>query len=132
MNYNEVSKLVDATLNNPPLNSVELARLKRVIKLVSEGSEVYIVMGKRGDYIAIPKTFCSCKDFEINVIMRSRRRPCYHLIGLELAIKNELIKEVRVSEEDLVNIVFECVYEGKSRTLRRVLTVSTGGGSSPL
>ncbi len=132
MNYKDVSKAVEELSSNPPPKSLELVRLRRVVKLVTNDLEFFVVMGRGGDYLLTPKTFCSCKDFEINVVMRNKRKSCYHLVGLELAIKENLLREVKVGFNELLDIVFECIYEGKSRTLRKLLMVSAGGGSSPL
>lgn len=132
MNYKDVSKAVEELSSNPPPKSLELVRLRKVVKLVTNNLEIFIVMGKGGDYLLTPKTFCSCKDFEINVVMRNKKKSCYHLVGLELAINKDLLKEVKVEFNELIDIVFECIYEGKSRTLRKLLMVSAGGGSSSL
>ncbi len=132
MKYEDVAKYVTEASKNPPPNSLDLVRLRRIVKLLINDKEFYVVMGRAGDYLVFPRMYCSCKDFEFNVVIRGRKKSCYHLIGLEEALRRKSYREVKLRSDELVKIVFECVYEGRSRSLRKLLMLSAGGGSSPI
>ncbi|MHC1601327.1 MAG: hypothetical protein ACXQTI_00430 [Candidatus Nezhaarchaeales archaeon] len=80
------------------LEEVTLNRIKKAFEAVNEGRVkkyvlkpsgrvIWIVVGKRRDYWVIPKLYCSCDDFYINVISRRKRVLCYHLLAQALAEK---------------------------------------------
>jgi len=58
----------------------------RVVKVKArDGSIHWFFLGKTRTYIIIPKIFCSCVDFEINVVERKKIPTCYHLVAQVLA-----------------------------------------------
>ena len=122
-NYRDVGKAVGEGVKNPPDKALELVRLRRIIKLVDESKrrQVFIALGTIGDYFLIPSLFCSCKDFELNVVMRGSKGTCYHLIALELALREGKVRDVLVSDEEFMDIVYEVLFEGRSQTLRKIL-----------
>ena len=77
---------------------------KRVVKLVSDNVCLWVFNGKERDYVIIPRTYCSCKDFEFNVVMRSIRKSCYHLVTQYLAELTSSFKELRIDAETLYDI----------------------------
>ena len=120
--YRRVAKAIDEGVKNPPDKAIELVRLRRIIKLISEsGKIIYIALGTTGDYLLIPKLFCTCKDFELNVVIRRTKGTCYHLIALELALKSNNFRELRVSDDVLNDIMYEILFSGRSVTLRKKL-----------
>lgn len=65
--------------------------------------EVYVVESrKRGTfYVVIPGVFCSCEDFLYTVFYRGEARACYHMVAVELALKEGVdLKTKKVSFED--------------------------------
>ena len=120
--YRRVVKAIDEGVKNPPDKAIELVRLRRIIKLISEsGKIIYIALGTTGDYLLIPKLFCTCKDFELNVVIRRTKGTCYHLIALELALKSNSFRELRVNDDVLNDIMYEILFGGRSVTLRKKL-----------
>ena len=120
--YRRVAKAINEGVKNPPDKAIELVRLKRIIKLISgSGKIIYIALGTTGDYLLIPKLFCTCKDFELNVIIRRTKGACYHLIALELALKSNSFRELRVNDDTLNDIIYEVLFNGRSVTLRKKL-----------
>jgi len=118
--YRRVAKAVDEGVKNPPDKALELVRLRRIIKLVSKSGKIlYIALGTTGDYLLIPRLFCTCKDFELNVVIRRTKGTCYHLIALELALRSNSFRELRVDDETLNDIMYEVLFSGKSVTLRK-------------
>ncbi len=120
--YRRVAKAIDEGVKNPPDKAIELVRLRRIIKLISgSGKIIYIALGTTGDYLLIPKLFCTCKDFELNVVIRRTKGTCYHLIALELALKSNSFRELRVNDDTLNDIIYEILFSGRSVTLRKKL-----------
>jgi predicted nucleic acid-binding Zn finger protein len=65
----------------------EAARSKAVKKYIFMPSEkiVWIVVGKEKEYFVIPRLYCQCDDFYINVVIKKRAELCYHLLAQALA-----------------------------------------------
>jgi len=58
----------------------------RVVMVKAKDESVHwFFLGKTRTYIIIPKTFCSCVDFEINVVEREKVPTCYHLVAQVVA-----------------------------------------------
>jgi len=119
--FRDVGRAVINGIKNPPDKALDLVRSKRIVRLVTDRNKYYIAMGVTGDYFLIPRTFCSCKDFELNVVIRRSKGTCYHLIALELAVRKGYLRELKVSEEELKAILYEIIYLRKSTTLRKKL-----------
>jgi len=101
---------------------------KRFVKLsCKQGSRdgfIWVYTGPRGDYLLVPRSFCSCKDFMIRTASTKKTLACKHLVGLELAVKLDRKREVSLSADDCVRIVFEILEKNVSPTLRKALYTS--------
>ncbi|MEL9997075.1 MAG: hypothetical protein QXH99_01040 [Sulfolobales archaeon] len=95
---------------------------KRIIKLSSDEVVIWVFYGKERDYLIIPKIYCSCMDFELNVIFRGVKKSCYHIITQHIAESNGVFRDLRVSSELINDILVEILYIGRSPTLRKILT----------
>ncbi len=94
---------------------------RRVLKLVCGNTYFWIFNSKERDYLIIPKIYCGCMDFELNVIVRGSKKYCYHLITQRIAELRGMFKELQVTGELLEGILAEVLYVGRSNTLRRLL-----------
>lgn len=95
---------------------------RRFVRLKTPGGrDIWVYMGPRSDYVIIPGTYCSCMDFSVRVVSRSSYPYCKHLLGLEVALRRNLYRDLEVGESDAVGIVREILSQGFSRTLRRLL-----------
>lgn len=104
------------------------ASLKRMVKPILSyvGGEAepvtWFYVGARHDHIIIPRIYCSCKDYLINVMSRKRRRVCRHLVIQYIAEKNGLYRVVSINDPDTyMSIVNEIIDIGVSLTLRKLL-----------
>ena len=65
----------------------------RVLKITFKPSNYTLWMilskEKKKYYLVIPKLFCSCYDFLVNVILRERENKCYHMHAQEIADKEK-------------------------------------------
>ncbi len=89
--------------------------------------ERWIVIGRHGDYIVIPGSYCSCPGFQAYVWGRVGR-PCYHLVAVELARRSGGFTDLagRLDPDTLSTIVYEATGSGRSPTLRRILQRVSG------
>lgn len=95
----------------------------RVVKVeAKDGSVHWFFLGKTRTYILIPKTFCSCADFEINVVERKKIPACYHLVAqvvAEVHGKYRCVSNMSVS--DVLSIYSEIETRQLSVTLHKYL-----------
>ena len=72
-------------------------RFVRALRTVEEGNVVrydfmpsgtttWIVKGTRNEYVVIPQTFCTCRDFYQAVVVARDATMCYHLLAIEIAL----------------------------------------------
>ncbi len=59
--------------------------------------QVWIVVGRTRDYQVIPRLFCMCDDFYLNVVIRRSDPLCYHLLAQMMA---EVTRRFDKIEED--------------------------------
>ncbi|MDP7976858.1 MAG: hypothetical protein ACP5T5_01575 [Thermoprotei archaeon] len=72
----------------------------KILKVKSK--PIYLVRGKRLDYITIGLGYCSCEDFYLNNVLRGLGVPCYHQLVLILAQSmGKNIEEINVQEFQL-------------------------------
>ncbi len=117
---------VEHVLENKSITS-SLA-LKRLVKprLLFIGGDiephVWFYVGPRGDYVIVPKTYCSCKDFVINVMSRKKKRVCRHLIIQFIGSRKGLYRVVDIRDlETFSKIIHEILDINISPTLRKLL-----------
>lgn len=94
---------------------------KRVLRLTCGETYFWIFSSRERDYLIIPKVYCGCMDFELNVIMRGSKKYCYHLITQYIAESRGMFRELRISDELLKDIITEVLYVGRSNTLRKLM-----------
>ncbi len=126
--YKGLSEAIRSLLDRPPEKAVAAMNLLKVVLLTRVPNDIWLVIGEHADYIVVPLKFCSCPHYMISMLTGSMGKPCYHLIAVELARDlRRYIDLSKVLDADTVNaIVIEAIYEGRSRTLRRVLEKHVG------
>ncbi len=115
----EVSKATD----NPPPKALQVVGELRVIRISRAPLDEWVVLGDTGDYLVLPRLYCSCPHYMINVATGRTVKPCYHLVAVELA--KSLNRFIDLSEmltrDTLVELVFEVLVSQRSKTLRQLL-----------
>jgi len=104
-------------------NLSALARTRPVLKVSSSNLAYYVVRGRRGYYVVLPGLYCSCKEFEINVLMRRSRGACYHLALVDEAIKQGRVKTLEMGLDDAISALLEVLETGDSLLLRRASVI---------
>jgi predicted nucleic acid-binding Zn finger protein len=125
LDYREVPEAISKVLLEPPEKALEAVHERRVVRLRcrggGEGIELYVFHGRERDYLVFPRRFCTCKDFELNVVVRRAKGTCYHLVAYELAVARNSLRDVEVECETLLNIALEVLLTQRSPTLQRLL-----------
>ena len=112
--------LSSSNLDVPPRSKVAI-RERRVVRVNVEGRSFTFFKGRDRDYFIVRRYFCTCKDFEFNVVLRRKRPACYHLVATEVAEREGTVRELRLSTDELYDIMYELILDGKSNTLRKLL-----------
>ncbi len=88
---------------------------------ISLSPEMWVYLGRKEDHVLVPRLYCSCLDFLVNVVGRRRKSPCYHLAGLELARKLGRTRDLSsLAGPRAPRIVLEILEHGFSGELRRL------------
>ena len=101
--------------------------LKRLVKPVFRfardiESPIWFYVGTRSDHLIMPRIFCSCKDFVINVMSRKSKHVCRHLIIQFIGEQKGFYRVVELPDvETFVKIVYEILDINISPTLRKLL-----------
>ncbi len=89
---------------------------------ISREPEIWVYIGRNEDHVLVPRLYCSCLDFLVNVVGRRRGSPCYHLVGLELARRSGRTRDLsKKLGEKAPTIVLEVLTRGFSGALRRLV-----------
>ena len=111
-------RLLEEALERPPREAVAAAREGRVY-LLDEKLDVWLVEGRRGDYVVVRGLYCSCPWFQARVLTGEAERPCYHLVAVELVARG-LEGRARRLDGRARDVLLEALLDGFSRTLRRL------------
>lgn len=65
---------------------------------------VWIVVGKEKEYFIIPKIYCQCDEFYINVVIRRRTKICYHMLAQAIAEKIGNYESFEVPDSDFIRL----------------------------
>jgi predicted nucleic acid-binding Zn finger protein len=86
--------------------AVEEGKVTRYLFRPSD-SGAWIVHGREREYLVIPNTFCTCRDFYQSVVINRETEMCYHLLAQTIAsIRNEL-KIVETTDADRRKLYLE-------------------------
>jgi len=95
---------------------------RRLIKITYGDKELWFFRGKNHDYIIVPCVFCSCPDFQFNVLLRGTKQSCYHLLAQRLAVKRGAYVTLHIDcLEELNVIINEILHKNFSPHLRKLL-----------
>jgi len=97
------------------------ARAGRRFARILSNPPLYVYMGLNEDYLVIPRTFCSCNGFIIQVVGEGKRPYCSHLAALEIVGDDYIDLSERLTVEDVVGIILELLYYKRSKILRRLV-----------
>lgn len=99
----------------------ELRFLKILVEHYDHEASFWVYMGLRSDYVIIPGTFCSCKDFIIRTAINKTSAYCKHLLGQYIASREGKYITLRVSPSEAAGILLEILNHEYSTTVRKKL-----------
>jgi len=108
--------------------SLSLRKIVKPILLFAGNAEppVWFYIGVKNDYVIIPRTFCSCKDFVVNVMSVKNKLFCKHLVLQFVSEARSVYRTVAIpSVSDYLKIIREILSINISPTLRKLLYEST-------
>lgn len=123
-NYVELNKL-DVSEIRSSNSSVELYS-KRFIKLVVDSGgdswdpNIWVYVGIGKDYVVIPRIYCSCTSFAIEVV-GGKKMYCKHLLYQLVSETYKNYRVLKVGGETLYKVIKEIMDLNISVTLRRIL-----------
>ena len=101
--------------------------LKRLIKPILQFNKnveppVWFYVSPRRDHLIVPRTYCSCKDFIINVMSRKKKQVCRHLIIQYIGNIKKMYRTIIIPDLDtFLKIINEILDINISPTLRKLL-----------
>jgi len=88
------------------IEAVNQGRVKKYV-FIPSGRVYWVVVGRGRDYWVIPGRYCSCDDFFINVVARSKVKECYHLKAQEIAEREGKYEEFKVEDSEGERLIEE-------------------------
>ncbi len=114
-----LARILEEAVEKPPGEAVAAAREGRVY-LLDEELDLWLVRGKRGDYVVLRGLYCSCPWFSGRVATGHAEKPCYHLVAVELVARGLEGRPRRLEGLGAGEVVMEALLDGFSRSMRRV------------
>ena len=71
---------IDSELGGRARKALEAASTVRMVKAETPLGTLWFCIGPSSTHYIIPYVYCTCRDYNVNVIHRRLGRPCYHLI----------------------------------------------------
>uniref|UniRef100_A0A7C2VBQ4 SWIM-type domain-containing protein n=1 Tax=Ignisphaera aggregans TaxID=334771 RepID=A0A7C2VBQ4_9CREN len=100
---------------------VEALASRRFVRVSSGTLILNVFRGQQRDHLVVPCMFCTCEDYVLNYLERSRNTPCYHVIGFKIAETRGKLVRIDVDPGTLAQIVEEIMFDKVSATLRKLL-----------
>ncbi|MEM4971302.1 MAG: hypothetical protein QXE01_08630 [Sulfolobales archaeon] len=83
----------------------EIIASKRLLKITSGDLIIYLVGVGSHIHMVLPRMYCSCIDFSINVASRCLKPFCVHLAAVELAERKKFYREIYLKGDELSKII---------------------------
>lgn len=65
---------------------------------------IWIVIGKKKEYFVIPRIYCQCNEFYINVVIKRKSDFCYHILAQAIAEKTGKYEIYKASDSDFIRL----------------------------
>ncbi|GAY25341.1 metal-binding protein [Desulfurococcaceae archaeon AG1] len=86
-------------------NVVQIVASRRILRIRIGGLTFYLIGSGSYVHIVIPRIFCSCTDFSINVALRCSKRYCIHMAAVELAERKGLYREAQLDPGEASELI---------------------------
>ncbi|MEM3364915.1 MAG: hypothetical protein QXM93_00655 [Candidatus Methanomethyliaceae archaeon] len=85
-------------------NEALLSMAVKKYRFVPSGRIVWIVVGREKEYFVIPRLYCQCDEFYINVVIRRKSDLCYHLLAQAISEKIGKYESFEVPDSDFIRL----------------------------
>ncbi|MCS7097558.1 MAG: hypothetical protein NZ922_01050 [Candidatus Methanomethyliaceae archaeon] len=85
------------------MEALESFSVKKYVFLPSN-RVVWIVVGKKREYFVIPRIYCQCNEFYINVVIKRKSDLCYHILAQAIAERIGKYETYKVSDSDFIRL----------------------------
>lgn len=85
------------------MRAVNSYSVKKYIFLPSNRT-VWIVIGKKKEYFVIPRIYCQCNEFYINVVIKRKSDLCYHILAQAIAEEIGKYETYKLSDSDFIRL----------------------------
>ncbi|MCC6003212.1 MAG: SWIM zinc finger family protein [Thermofilum sp.] len=106
---------------NRAIKAVLEKRVKCVkVKIGTSEIKFFIVesSNKEKMYVVLPGLYCSCPDFLFSVRFREQGEKCYHMMAVEIAVKEKRYVEIEIDKENLLDRIIY-TFLGRLETLSK-------------
>ncbi len=83
----------------------QIVASKRILRVGAGNTAFYLVGSGSHVHMVIPRIFCSCTDFSINVVSKCLRRYCIHMAAVEFAERRGLYREISLDPKEASDLV---------------------------
>ncbi len=69
------------------------------------GKHVYLVKGPTGLHLVMGDLACSCLDYYLNVVIRGKRKLCYHIAATIISEEKRTFRVVEHRDPEFIGII---------------------------
>lgn len=91
-------------------NVMQVVASRRILRVRVKRLTLYIVGSGSRIHVVIPRIFCSCADFSINIVARCSKPYCVHMAAAELAERRGLYRDATMDPgeaSELIALILE-------------------------
>lgn len=86
-------------------NIIQIIASRRILRARVGGFIFYLIGSGPHIHIVIPRLFCSCTDFSINVVSRCSKNYCIHMAAAELAERKKLYGDAELDPGEASELI---------------------------
>ena len=101
--------------------ALEMLTISTIVRVKCSGRTLWFYVGPHSVHYIIPRTYCTCVDFNMNVIFRGRVCSCYHLILQVICECMGRVVEIELNPDVVEKVMEEVEDSENSRTLRTII-----------
>jgi len=68
------------------------------------GRVIWIVVGRKREYLVIPKLYCQCDNFYIKAVIKKETDQCYHMVAQSLAETSGIYETFEIPDSDFIRL----------------------------
>ncbi len=69
------------------------------------GKHIYVVRGPTGSHLVMGELACSCLDYYLNVVIRGKRKLCYHIAAVAISEEEKTFTVVEHRDPEFIGVI---------------------------